>query len=84
MLVLSDGLKVNGSELARGLRENLPAGVAVTGGLAGDGTDFQQTLVCADSNAVRRGDCRAGFLRRPPQGRLWFTRRLGFFWCRSA
>jgi hypothetical protein len=48
VLVLSDGLKVNGSELARGLRENLPEGVAVTGGLAGDGTDFQQTLVLAD------------------------------------
>ena len=48
VLVLSDGLKVNGSELARGLRENLPAGVAVTGGLAGDGSAFQHTLVCAD------------------------------------
>ena len=49
VLLLSDGLKVNGSELARGLRENLPANVAVTGGLAGDGTAFQQTLVCADA-----------------------------------
>ncbi|MDO8991300.1 MAG: FIST N-terminal domain-containing protein [Sideroxyarcus sp.] len=49
VLVLSDGLLVNGSELARGLRENLSADVAVTGGLAGDGTDFQQTLVCADT-----------------------------------
>ncbi len=48
VLVLSDGLNVNGSELSRGLRDNLPAGVAVTGGLAGDGTDFQQTLVLAD------------------------------------
>lgn len=47
VLVFSDGLKVNGSELARGLRENLPSGVAVTGGLAGDGTAFRQTLVCA-------------------------------------
>ena len=48
VLVLSDGLKVNGTELARGLRENLPEGVAVTGGMAGDGTAFQHTLVCAD------------------------------------
>ena len=48
VLVLSDGLKVNGSELALGLRENLPADVAVTGGLAGDGSAFQHTLVCAD------------------------------------
>lgn len=48
VMVLSDGLKVNGTELARGLRENLPPGVAVTGGLAGDGSAFQHTLVCAD------------------------------------
>jgi hypothetical protein len=48
VLVLSDGLKVNGTELARGLRENLPEGVAVTGGMAGDGSAFQHTLVCAD------------------------------------
>lgn len=48
VLVLSDGLKVNGTELARGLRENLPPGVAVTGGMAGDGANFKQTLVCAD------------------------------------
>ncbi|MBS4099534.1 MAG: FIST C-terminal domain-containing protein [Sulfuricella sp.] len=48
VVVLSDGLTVNGTELARGLRENLPTGVAVTGGMAGDGTYFQHTLVCAD------------------------------------
>lgn len=47
VLVLSDGLTVNGSELARGLRDNLPKEVAVTGGLAGDGSAFQHTLVCA-------------------------------------
>lgn len=48
VLVLSDGLQVNGTELARGLRENLPRNVAVTGGLAGDGANFKHTLVCAD------------------------------------
>lgn len=52
VMVLSDGLKVNGTELARGLRENLPPGVAVTGGLAGDGSAFQHTLVCADGEAA--------------------------------
>lgn len=46
VLVLSDGLQVNGTELVTGLRENLPPGVAVTGGLAGDGDRFSQTLVC--------------------------------------
>ena len=49
VLVFSDGLKVNGTDLARGLRENLPSNVAVTGGLAGDGANFQHTLVCADA-----------------------------------
>ncbi len=48
VLVFSDGLKINGTELARGLRENLPGNVAVTGGLAGDGANFKQTYVCAD------------------------------------
>lgn len=48
VVVFSDGLQVNGTELARGLRENLPEQVVVTGGLAGDGANFRHTLVCAD------------------------------------
>ncbi len=43
--VLSDGLLVNGSELVRGLGSVLPAGVVVTGGLAGDGDRFARTWV---------------------------------------
>ena len=49
VFVLSDGLKVAGSDLARGLIENLPESVAVTGGLAGDGSRFQETCVFWDS-----------------------------------
>ena len=45
VLVLSDGLNVNGSELVRGLADRLPKHVSVTGGLAGDGEAFQETLV---------------------------------------
>lgn len=45
VLVLSDGLHVNGSDLVRGLRQNLPEDVTVTGGLAGDGDRFENTLV---------------------------------------
>ncbi len=48
VLVLSDGLKVNGSDLVRGLSRNLPEGVVVTGGLAGDGGRFTETLVFLD------------------------------------
>ena len=45
VFVLSNGLKINGSDLVRGLTSVLPAGVAVTGGLAGDGVRFQETPV---------------------------------------
>jgi len=45
VIVVSDGIHVNGSELLRGLNEVLPAGVVVTGGLAGDGPRFQRTWV---------------------------------------
>ncbi len=54
VLVLSDGLGVNGSELVRGLMESLPKGVAVTGGLAGDGARFGETLVFR-SDAAEKG-----------------------------
>jgi hypothetical protein len=45
LLVLSDGLNVNGSELVRGFREMLPDSVSLTGGLAGDGSNFVETFV---------------------------------------
>ena len=48
VLVLSDGLKVNGSSLVEGLVGALPAGVSVTGGLSGDGARFERTAVCLD------------------------------------
>jgi hypothetical protein len=47
VLLFSDGIHVNGSELLRGLNELLPAPVIVTGGLAGDGDRFQRTWVVA-------------------------------------
>ncbi len=45
ILVLSDGLLVNGTQLTAGFRSSLPAGVAVSGGLAGDGPHFHSTVV---------------------------------------
>jgi hypothetical protein len=50
VMVLSDGLYVNGSDLVRGLTENLTPGVSITGGLAGDGERFEETLVCWDGH----------------------------------
>jgi hypothetical protein len=48
ILVLSDGLHVNGSELVNGLNENLGGATVITGGLAGDGTHFKRTWVLKD------------------------------------
>jgi hypothetical protein len=48
VFVLSDGLKVNGSDLVKGLTKNLSSKVTVTGGLAGDGDRFKETLVFWD------------------------------------
>lgn len=48
VLVLSDGLNVNGNEFMRGLQSGLPAHVAVTGGLAGDGHGFEKTFVISN------------------------------------
>ena len=48
VLVFSDGLLVNGTKLTRGLSSNLPDGVSVTGGLVGDGSNFEKTVVGLD------------------------------------
>ena len=48
IFVLSDGLNVNGSELVAGIVGAVGERVSVTGGLAGDGADFVETLVGAD------------------------------------
>jgi len=61
VVVLSDGLKVNGSQLVIGLESGLPQGVAVTGGLAGDGTRFDETLVLHDQGAHPRLAVAVGF-----------------------
>lgn len=48
--VLSDGLNVNGSRFVDSLRERLPETCLLTGGLAGDGKRFQETLVCLNES----------------------------------
>jgi hypothetical protein len=45
VFVLSDGLQINGSDLVRGIGEQLPPGITLTGGLAGDSDRFQETQV---------------------------------------
>lgn len=48
VLVLSDGLNVNGSELVAGLTSALPSTVSLTGGLAVDYSDFASTQAWLD------------------------------------
>jgi len=48
VLVVSDGLHVNGTDLVRGLADGLPAGTAIVGGLAGDGDRFGRTWTLVD------------------------------------
>lgn len=61
VFVLSDGLTVNGSELAQGLSENLAETVVITGGLAGDGSRFQNTWVMVDKTPRPHYITAAGF-----------------------
>jgi len=51
VLVLSDGLHVNGTKLVNGLTSILPKNVAVTGGLTGDQDRFKETVVGLNSPA---------------------------------
>jgi len=49
VMVFSDGLKVNGTSLVKGILEHLPSDTSVTGGLVGDGTDFKETVTGLNS-----------------------------------
>lgn len=50
VMVISDGNRVNGSELIKGLNHGVDGKILVTGGLAGDGVDFKSTLVGLNSH----------------------------------
>jgi hypothetical protein len=52
VLVLSDGLNINGSELVEGMRKSNPVNVNITGGLAGDGDKFQETFIINNKGEV--------------------------------
>jgi hypothetical protein len=61
IFVLSDGLNINGSELVAGMTSAVDARVPVTGGLAGDGAKFQETLVGADCEPRKQTVAAVGF-----------------------
>jgi hypothetical protein len=48
VIVMSEGLDINGESLVRGLGDTLPRTVSVTGGLSADGEHFRETVVYTD------------------------------------
>lgn len=61
IFVLSDGLNVNGTELARGLNSLNAKNVIVTGGLAGDGSSFKKTWAIFDGKIEENKIVAVGF-----------------------
>jgi hypothetical protein len=61
VFVLSDGLNVNGSELVAGIASVVGEHVPITGGLAGDGARFEETLVGADCEPCKQTVAAVGF-----------------------
>lgn len=61
VVVLAEGIHINGSELLAGLRKALPDHVTVTGGLAADGPRFERTIVCDSSDVTGRRVAAIGF-----------------------
>jgi hypothetical protein len=61
VVVFSEGLRINGSELVKGLTGILPPDVSVTGGLAGDGDLFHETYVVWNGEPLRDAVVAVGF-----------------------
>ena len=52
VFVVSDGLNVNGTDLVQGMRAGLAPHVSLTGGLAGDGSKFEKTVILEPDGKV--------------------------------
>jgi hypothetical protein len=61
ILLLSDGLNVNGSALVAGVTDAIGLTIPLMGGLAGDGADFKETLVGGDCAPAARTIAAIGF-----------------------
>lgn len=60
VLVLADGLNVNGTDLVKGINVAVDKRTLVTGGLAGDGGDFLKTWVLVDGLPQSKYVCGIG------------------------
>jgi len=61
IFVLSDGLGVNGSELVKGINKDAVDNLVVTGGLAGDGSNFKQTWTVFNGEILENYVVAVGF-----------------------
>lgn len=61
IMILSEGLNINGSELTKGLNSMLNERVAVTGGLAGDQVNFIETVIVDNQAGVKNMVLAIGF-----------------------
>jgi hypothetical protein len=61
ILVFSDGGMVNGSELVKGLNDAAENKILITGGLAGDGSNFTSTLVGLNEQPAQGNIIAVGF-----------------------
>lgn len=61
IFILSDGLRINGSELVRGLNSLNKKDVVITGGLAGDGSDFKNTWTIYKGEVISGKAIAVGF-----------------------
>ena len=61
VLVLSEGLNINGSELTKGLNSKLNNRIPVTGGLAGDQANFAETVIVHNQAGVKNLVLAIGF-----------------------
>ena len=84
VLVLSDGLHVNGTDLVRGLTSELPEGVTATGGLSGDGARFEETVVLWDDVVEKRSIAVLGLYGGRSARGVWIARRMGSVRTRAA
>ena len=61
VLVLSDGTSVNGSGLLRGFRQHIPNHIDLMGGLAADGSNFNETKIVVDDSLLAGHVTAVGF-----------------------
>ncbi len=55
IMIISDGNIINGDDLLQGIKEVVPPTVLISGGMAGDGDRFQQTLL-GHNNQIAEGN----------------------------